>query len=229
MPPVVGVHEGVAVLPRIRHRLQEGDAIDHAAARLQAMGDDVMRPGIAPVDGQCLAPQRLGLVDAIALFQAEGMHLMHEAVLRVGRRRARADPQLCLGVAAVEGMELAELDRQQIARPVGSHLLVDRETLVGVAGHPGRRRGKPGAFAVVGVGAVLRQCLRAGEQSFGAGLAISRVHGEHQTCRHQRQQGRVFFFFRGGDELGQPVAEGQPFVAQEIERADCPRIGIADV
>jgi len=85
------------------------------------------------------------------------------------------------------------------------------------------------ALTVVGVGAVLRQCLRAGEQPFGAGLTVGRVHGEHEACRHQRQQGRAFFFFRGRDELGQPVAEAQPFVAQEIERADGRCVGIAHV
>ena len=68
MPPVVGVHEGVAVLPRVRHRLQEGDTVDHAAARLEAMGNHVMGPRIAPVDRQRLAPQRLCLVDAVALL-----------------------------------------------------------------------------------------------------------------------------------------------------------------
>ena len=100
------------------------------------------------------------------------MHGVDEAVLRIGLRGALADAQQRLGVAAVEGVQLAELAGQQVARPLGGHLLVDRQAPVGLAGHPGRRRLQPGAFAIVGIATVLRQHLGTGEEPLGAGLAV---------------------------------------------------------
>ena len=66
-----------------------------------------------------------------------------------------ADAQQRLGVAAIEGMELAELAGQKIARPLGRHVLVDREAAVGLAGQPGVGRREPRLLARVGVGGQL--------------------------------------------------------------------------
>ena len=55
------VHEGVAVLPRVGHLFEEGHAVLHLAARFEAMGDGVVRPGIAAVQGDRLACRVLEL------------------------------------------------------------------------------------------------------------------------------------------------------------------------
>jgi hypothetical protein len=65
----------------------------------------------------------------------------------VGREQPLADPQQRLGVAAVEGMQLAELARQQIARPLGHNPLVDLEALISVASEPGGGGGDPRLLA----------------------------------------------------------------------------------
>ena len=224
MPPVVGVHEGVAALPGVGHRFEEGHALEHLAARLQAMGDGVMRPGIAAVDRERGARDLLGLVEAIALLEAEGIHRVDVAVVRVGGEQALADAQQGLGIAAVEGMELAELAGQKVARPFGRHVLVDLQAAVGVAVDPGRGRGEPGLLAGVGVRG---KRLGAGEILARRLAAFVGVHRQHEVGRHHRQERAACLLVGGGDELGQPVAEGEPFVAQEIQGGDRLRTGVA--
>ena len=93
VPPVVGVHEGVAADPGVGHRFQEGHALQHLAARFQAMGDRVVRPRIAAIQGERLARHGLGLVEAIALLQAERIHRVDVAVVAIGLEQMLADAQ----------------------------------------------------------------------------------------------------------------------------------------
>ena len=229
MPPIVGVHEGVAALPGVGHLTQEGDSLQHLAARFQAMGDGVVRPRIAAVHRQRAAGRGLGLLDAVALLQAERMHGVDVAVLRVGGEQALADAQQRLGVAVVEGMELAQLAGQEVARPFGGHLLVDFQAAVGLAGDPGLGRGDPGALAGVGILPPVLSVLARARYRLAASPAFGRVHGQDEVGRHHRQQRAAFFLVGGGDELGEPVAEAQPLLAEEIERGDRLRAGVAHV
>ena len=144
------VHEGVAVLPRVGHLFEEGHAVLHLAARFEAMGDGVVRPGIAAVQGDRLACRCLGLLQAVALFQAERIHRPDIVILAIGRHDALADAQQRLGVTLVEGVELAELCCEQVARPLRHHLLVELQAAVGVARDPRLGSGKPGQLAGVG-------------------------------------------------------------------------------
>ena len=224
VPPVVGVHERVAAHPGVGHRFQEGHALQHLAARFQAMGDGVMRPGIAAVQDERLTRHRLGLVEAIALLQAEGIHGVDVAVVAIGFEQMLADAQQRFQIAAIEGMELAELAGQKIARPLGRHVLVDPEAAVGLAGGPRLGRGDPRKLARVGVGA---QLLCAGKIALRACVALGRIHRQHEVGRHHRQQGAALFLVGGGDELGQPVGEAQPLAGEEIERGDRLHAGIA--
>ena len=166
----------------------------------------------------------LGLVEAIALLEAEGIHRVDVAIVRVGGEQALADAQQGLGIAAVEGMELAKLARQQVTRPFGRHVLVDFQAAVGVAVDPGCRRGEPGLLASVGVRG---KRLGAGEILTGGCAAFVGVHRQHEVGRHHRQERAACLLVGGGDELGQPVAEGEPFVAQEIQGGDRLRTGVA--
>ena len=94
--------------------------------------------GILALHLDRLAGMRLGLVDPIALLQAEGIHAPDDSDCRwLAANRMLADPQQCLGIAAIEGMELAELAGEQVARPFGDDVLVDREARSRVAGEPG--------------------------------------------------------------------------------------------
>ena len=135
-----------------------------------------------------------------------------------------ADSQQRLGVAEVEGMELAELAGQQVARPFGDDLLVDREAPVAVAGEPGIRRLDPGLLARAGA------WHRLGPRHvFGAErTAFVRVHRQDEVGRHHRQQGARLFLVGGGHEAVEALAEDQPFLAQEVERLDGVRIGVRD-
>ena len=91
VPPVVRLHERIAVAPGVGHGTEEGDALQHAAARLQAMGDGVMRPRVVAVERQPVARRGLGLVEAIALLEAERIHAPDEAIVRVGGEQLLAD------------------------------------------------------------------------------------------------------------------------------------------
>ena len=184
-----------------------------------------MRPGIAAVASR--APRaRCVSASSMRLHSSRPKAYMRVdvAVVPVGGEQALADAQQRLGVAAVEGMELAELAGQKIARPFGGHVLVDLQAAVGVAVDPGRGRGEPGLLAGVGVPG---KRLGAGEILARSLAAFVGVHRQHEVGRHHRQQRAACFLVGGGDELGEPVAEGQPFVAQEVERGDRLRTGVA--
>ena len=86
MPPVVGVQEGIAVLPRVGDRLQESDALDQPPARLEAMRQRMMRPRVLALHLDRAARMRLGLVEPIALLQPEGIHAPDEMSVRGWRR-----------------------------------------------------------------------------------------------------------------------------------------------
>ena len=178
------------------------------------MRHGVVGPWIAAIERQRCARDLLGLVEAIALFQPEGMHRMDEAIVRVGGEQRLADLQQGLGVAGIEGVELAELAGQQVARPALDHVFMEGEAARRVAVDPGGSAGEPGALAIV-EGAGHRPGAR---QVAARGIAtFAGLHGQGEVGRHQRQQGTGFFRVGDGDKLGQPVAEGQPFVSQEIE------------
>ena len=150
MPPVMRLHEGVAAGPGIRHRAHPRDALQHLAARLQAMRHGVMRPRIVAIHLDGLARTGFGLVDAMALLQPEGAHAMDEMVVGIGRQDALGDGQQRLVVAGVEGMQLADLGRHQVARPLPGHRGMQRQRLVDIAVGPGRDRGDPRLLAIVG-------------------------------------------------------------------------------
>ena len=203
MPPVVGVHEGVAVLPGVGHRLQEGHALQQPAARLEAMGDargaptDRGGPWRAP-GAPCASASSRRLHSS----RPKAYMRVDVAVVAVGREQVLADPQQRLGVAAVEGMELAELAGQQVARPFGDHLLVDREA----AGRC-RRRPRPRSRRARPVRAGWRRrrdiAWRARDSAWRRRVAFGRIHRQHEVGRHHRQQGAAFFLVGGGHELGQ--------------------------
>jgi hypothetical protein len=224
MPPIVRVHEGVAVLPRIADRLEERHALDQPPARLEAMRQRVMRPRILALHLDRPAGLCLRLVEPIALLESEGVHPVDEMVVGVGVGEPAADPQQRLGVALVEGMELAELAGQQVARPFGDHLLVDREASVPVAGKPGLRRLDPGRLA--GAGA----CQGLGpRQVFGPErVAVVRIHRQDEIGGHDRQQDAALVLVHRRHEAVEALAEDQPFLAQEVERLDGACIGIRD-
>ena len=212
MPPIVGVHEGVAALPGVGHRFQEGHALQHLAARFQAMGDGVMRPRIAAVHRERLARDGLGLVEAIALLEAERIHGVDVAVVAIGREQMLADAQQRFGIAAIEGMELAELAGQQVARPFGRHVLVD---LRGCGrsrrrSRPRSRRSRPLARRW----RRRRNCLGAGEIALApAAWPSAEFIDSMRLAAITGSRAQRCFLVGGGDELGQPVAEAQPLVA----------------
>ena len=169
MPPVVGVHERVAVVPGVGDGTEEGDAFQHPAARFQAVRNGVMRPRIAAVDRQPLARGGLGLVEAIALFEAERVHAPDEAVVGVGGDQALTHVQQRLGVAAVEGQQLRQLAGQKVARPVGDDPAELLQAAVGVTGDPELDGAEPREFAKA---RACRHLLCAGEVSRGGRVTL---------------------------------------------------------
>ena len=226
MPPIVGIHEGIAVLPGVGHRLHERHAFNHAAARLQAMRDHVVRPGIAALHLDRLAGMGVGLVEAIALLQAESVHGPDIMVVAVGRQDALADPQDAFGIAAIDGVDLADLGRHQVARPFGDDVLMDLLGTLAVAREPGLGGGEPGLLARIGASGEL---LGPVELALGQLEGLSGIHRQQEIGRHQRQQGTALFFVGCGHDLGQALAKGQPLVAQQIDRFDRFGASIADI
>ena len=63
----------------------------------------------------------------------------------------------------------------------------------------------------------------------GGGLAFGRIHREEQARGDQGQHRALFFRLGGGDEVGEPLSEAQPFLPDEIERGDRTLVGIAQL
>ena len=91
MPPVVRIHEGVAVLPGIGEAFHPGETLVHPALSLHHMGDGMVGPGISAIHLHRPASGGLGFLEAVALFVAEGDHAVDEMVLRTGREHALAE------------------------------------------------------------------------------------------------------------------------------------------
>jgi hypothetical protein len=190
------------------------------------MRQRMVRPRIAALHADRLAGVGFGLVQPIALLQPERMHAPGVVVFGVGGGQVLADAQQRFGVAHVEGMQLPELAGEQIARPLGDHLLVQRQGPVAIAVDPGLRCVDPGLLARADAPGH-RHGAR--QMALSERAALRRVHRQHEIGRHHRQQRAFLFGVGGGDEAVQMLAEDQPFLAQEVERLYGVCIGVGDL
>ncbi len=202
VPPVVRLHEGVAVAPGVGHRVEEGDALQHPAARFEAMGDGVMRPRIVAVERQPLARGGLGLVEAIALFEAERIHAPDEAV--VLRWPATSFSPISSSVSASPRLKARSCASLPAKRSRGHSATILAE-LLQAAGRC-RPRPRPRWRRATRVRAALAPavifCARV-EVARRRRLAFGRIHGEDEARRDQRQHRALFFLVGGGDEVGE--------------------------
>ena len=100
------------------------------------------------------------------------------------------------------------------------------QAAVGVARDPGLDGAKPGQLA--GVGAC-RHLLRAREVARRGSLTLGRIHREDEARRDQRQHRALLFLVGGGDEVGEALAEAQPFLRDEIQCRDRTLVGLAQL
>ncbi len=100
------------------------------------------------------------------------------------------------------------------------------QAAVGVALDPELDGPEPCPLARAGT---RRHLLRARQVASGRGLTLRRIHREDQTRRHEREHQALFLAVGGGHEVGEPLAEAQPFLRHKIERGDRALVRIAQL
>ncbi len=160
--------------------VQEADAVVDAALHLVDVHDGVGRPHVVVValhGGQAVS---FGQLVVAALFEAEGVHAAHVAVVRVhrvdgGERAADAIAQVG-GVAEEEVELVADEQAEQVGGPADQQGVEAAGGAVPVAGEPGVEHG-----AVGGLPLVERQGFQVGGDLAGAGHVGQVGRGEREV------------------------------------------------
>jgi hypothetical protein len=201
--------------------LHEVDALLQRTARLQDMGDGVMRPGIGTIHLQRPARRRLRLDEPVRLLQPEGIAAPGVAVVLIGRQRLLRDRQQLLEPAEIEVVGLQHLHVEHVARVALGERLVRDDRLLHIAAHPRGDGGEPQPLALVRRLQVLRGRADEGRRLL---RAVCGLQAEMQDRRPAAEQHVVRLRGLGLEELPHLVAVEQRLLGEVVERGDGVRI-----
>ena len=147
VPPVVGQHERVQPGPGGACRLHEVKPLLQAALGQQHMGQRMVGPGLPVQHGDGSPRRRLGRLQQVALLPGKGCHAVHVRHICAGAQPVQGQTQHAGGIACIEQVVLAELDRCEVAREFLGLLLVQVDGLRQVARCPGAHCGHKTTFS----------------------------------------------------------------------------------